>query len=480
MMADFTLELEALRVENARLKEKLKQHLLVEDMLLPSSSNLPRAVIGMNREGGENACPAPPWIAGLSHSLTAAQIQRYSRQLLLPSFGVKAQENLCKGSVLIVGAGGLGSPVALYLAACGVGCIGIMDPDRVELHNLHRQVIHNEASVGETKVSSASRTCLAINSSVKVVEYPFGLDARNALDIMAQYDVVVDASDNVATRYLVSDACVVANKPLVSGAALGMEGQLTVYNYLKFQFCKALKFIQLQGPCYRCLFPTPSPQAACQRCSDAGVLGVVPGIVGTFQALEVIKVLTKVGEPLSARMLILDALSSRIHTVKLRGKNTQCVACGELPQITHITLPNFDYEKFAASPMSDGTPPREQVVGEDQSITCTDYNKLVRGHKSHVLVDVREKHQYDIASLPDSLNIPYAKLPQQLDTIRAAAQKHKHEGDEDMSVYVICRRGNDSQRAVQDLRSAGFNLVYDITGGLLSWAQDVDSTFPAL
>lgn len=167
-MADFTLELEALRVENARLKEKLKQHLLVEDMLLPSSSNLPRAVIGMNREGGENACPAPPWIAGLSHSLTAAQIQRYSRQLLLPSFGVKAQENLCKGSVLIVGAGGLGSPVALYLAACGVGCIGIMDPDRVELHNLHRQVIHNEASVGETKVSSASRTCLAINSSVKV------------------------------------------------------------------------------------------------------------------------------------------------------------------------------------------------------------------------------------------------------------------------------------------------------------------------
>lgn len=464
-MADLITELESLRAENARLKEELKLHSVVEKRSVSSPGNL----IGKDEDGGGNACPAPSWRAGLSHNLTAAQIQRYSRQLLLPSFGVEAQEHLCKGSVLIVGAGGLGSPVALYLAACGIGFLGIMDPDRVELHNLHRQVIHNEASVGEPKVMSASRTCSAINLSIKVIEYPFGLHARNALDIIPQYDVVVDASDNVATRYLVSDACVVANRPLVSGAALGMEGQLTVYNHSK-------------GPCYRCLFPTPPPQAACQRCSDAGVLGVVPGIVGTFQALEVIKILSKVGEPLSSRMLILDALSSRIHTVKLRGRNAQCVACGGSPEINRSTLPNFDYESFASSPMSDAAPPRQQVLGEDQSITCREYHELVvRAHKEHVLLDVRDQHQYIIASLPDSLNVPFDKLLEKLDTVRIASKKQElPDAGENLPVYVICRRGNDSQEAVQVLRNAGFNSVYDITGGLQSWVQEVDATFPTL
>ena len=238
--------------------------------------------------------------------------------------------------------------------------------------------------------------------------------------------------------------------------------------------------MQLQGPCYRCLFPTPPPQAACQRCSDAGVLGVVPGIIGTFQALEVIKILSKVGEPLSARMLILDSLSSRIHTVKLRGKNPQCVACGGSPEINYSTLPNFDYEGFSSAPMSDATPPRQQVIGEDQSITCQEYHKSVEGRKAHVLLDVRNQHQYIIASLPDSLNVPFDELPDKLDTIRSAVKKHEPDGGENVPVYVICRRGNDSQQAVEVLRSAGFNSVYDITGGLESWVQEVDSSFPAL
>jgi adenylyltransferase/sulfurtransferase len=238
--------------------------------------------------------------------------------------------------------------------------------------------------------------------------------------------------------------------------------------------------LQLQGPCYRCLFPTPPPQAACQRCSDAGVLGVVPGIVGTFQALEVIKILSKVGEPLSSRMLILDSLSSRIHTVKLRGKNAECVACGGSPEITHLTLPAFDYEGFSSSPMSDAAPLRQQVVGEDQSITCKEYHRSVEGLKPHVLLDVRDHHQYVIASLPDSVNVPLDKLPEKVGTVRSAAERHAPGGGGNVPVYVICRRGNDSQQAVQVLRSAGFTSVYDITGGLQSWVQEVDSTFPAL
>lgn len=242
----------------------------------------------------------------------------------------------------------------------------------------------------------------------------------------------------------------------------------------------ALIWMQLQGPCYRCLFPTPPPQAACQRCSDAGVLGVVPGIVGTFQALEVIKILSKVGEPLSSRMLILDSLSSRIHTVKLRGKNAECVACGGSREINNSTLPIFDYEGFSSSPMSDAAPARQQVVGEDQSITCREYHKSVEGHEAHVLLDVRDQHQYNIASLPDSLNVPFDKLPEKLDTVRSAAKKRAPDGGENVPVYVICRRGNDSQQAVQVLRSAGFSPVYDIAGGLQSWAQEVDPTFPAL
>jgi len=211
------------------------------------------------------------------------------------------------------------------------------------------------------------------------------------------------------------------------------------------------------------------------------VLGVVPGIVGTLQALEVIKILSKVGEPLSSRMLILDALSSRIHTVKLRGRNAQCVACGGSPEINQSTLPNFDYESFASSPMSDAAPPRQQVVGEDQSITCREYHELVRARKEHVLLDVRDQHQYIIASLPDSLNVPFDKLPEKLDTVRIASKKQKPDDEgENVPVYVICRRGNDSQKAVQVLRSAGFNSVYDITGGLQSWVQEVDATFPTL
>ncbi|CAM6019468.1 unnamed protein product [Sphagnum balticum] len=461
-MADLAAELHKLRVENALLKKRVS--------LLTANGNLSQNPTAISSSGyaGDAAASAFPeevqWIAGARHSLSGLEIRRYSRQLLLPSFGVEAQQKLAKASVLVVGAGGLGSPVLLYLAASGVGCLGIMDPDSVELHNLHRQVIHSEASVGELKVKSAAATCLAINSSLQVREYAFALEAANALEVISDYDIVVDASDNVATRYLISDACVVANKPLVSGAALGMDGQLTVYNHA-------------QGPCRRCLCPTPPSQSACQRCADAGVLGVVPGIVGTLQALEVIKILTGVGEPFSERMLVFDALSTKIRTVNLRGRNPQCAACGDNPQVDRNTLPEFDYEAFTSSPLCDAPPPRQQIVGEDQSITCRGYKEVREAHEAHLLLDVREQHEYAIAALPSSLNIPFSLLSQQWDAIVAAAEVTTSLGVKSLPVYVICRRGNDSQAAVNELRSFGLS-AYDITGGFQSWVQDVDPNFP--
>ncbi|GFZ21943.1 co-factor for nitrate, reductase and xanthine dehydrogenase 5 [Actinidia rufa] len=226
--------------------------------------------------------------SGFGHGLSPDMIYRYSRHLLLPSIGVQGQSSLLKTSIVVVGAGGLGSPALLYLAACGVGRIGIVDHDVVELNNLHRQIIHSESYIGRSKVESAAAACRSINSTIQIVEHKEALRTSNALEILRKYDIVIDATDNAPSRYLISDCCVVLGKPLVSGAALGLEGQLTVYNYDG-------------GPCYRCLFPSPPPTTACQRCSDSGVLGVVPGIIGCLQALEAIKVASTVGETLSRK-----------------------------------------------------------------------------------------------------------------------------------------------------------------------------------
>ncbi|KAL0460442.1 UNVERIFIED_CONTAM: Adenylyltransferase and sulfurtransferase MOCS3 [Sesamum latifolium] len=336
-------------------------------------------------------------------------------RLRLSSYGsVNGNEaNLLKCSVLVIGAGGLGSPALLYLAACGIGRVGIVDHDVVELNNLHRQIIHTEAYIGRSKVESAAAACRAINSTVQILEHREAFRTSNALEIVRKYDIVVDATDNVPSRYMISDCCVVLGKPLISGAALGLEGQLTVYNYKG-------------GPCYRCLFPTPPPTTACQRCADSGVLGVVPGVIGCLQALEAIKVAGAVGEPLSGRMLLFDALSARIRVVKIRGRSPQCEACGEIAKLTEEQFCNFDYEKFTQSPLS------------------------------------------------TSLNIPLASLEARLSEVSAAlAREEGHKNDDNSqsaSLYVICRRGNDSQRAVQYLHKMGFASAKDITGGLESWA----------
>ncbi|ESW14319.1 hypothetical protein PHAVU_008G270700 [Phaseolus vulgaris] len=404
-----------------------------------------------------------------TNGLTQDMIHRYSRHLMLPSFGVQGQANLLKSSILVVGAGGLGAPALLYFAASGVGRLGIVDHDVVELNNMHRQVIHTEAYVGKPKVKSAAAACRSINSTIEVVEYEEALRTSNALEILSKYDIIVDATDNAPTRYLISDCCVVLGKPLVSGAALGLEGQLTVYNYNG-------------GPCYRCLFPLPPPRTACQSCAEGGVLGVVPGIIGCLQALEAIKIAAAVGEPLSGRMLLLDALSGRIRIVKIRGRSVHCEACGENATFTQQKFREFDYEKFTETPLR--VPPLKlNLLPSESRISTKEYSEIILKKEPHVLVDVRPAHHFKIVSLPKSLNIPLSTLEARLPEISSALKKEEEKDSGLVSgsgaqLYVVCRRGNDSQRAVQCLHKMGFTSAKDIVGGLESWAYNVDPKFP--
>ncbi|KAM0018569.1 putative transferase [Helianthus debilis subsp. tardiflorus] len=406
-------------------------------------------------------------VSEFGHDLTPDMIYRYSRQLLLPSFGVQGQSNLLKSSILVIGAGGLGSPALLYLAACGVGKLGMVDHDVVELNNLHRQIIHGEAYIGKSKVESAAAACRSINSTTEIVEHKEALRTSNAIEIVSKYDIVIDATDNAPSRYLISDCCVLLGKPLVSGAALGLEGQLAVYNYNG-------------GPCYRCLFPTPPPTTACQRCSDSGVLGVVPGVIGCLQALEAIKLASLVGEPLSGRMLLFDALSAKVRIVKIRGRSLQCEACGE-NGLTQQQFQQFDYEKFTQSPLA-VAPLKLKLLTSDSRISSKEYDELIKKGSPHVLIDVRPSHHYKITSLPESINIPLANLESRLaevsSELKSVQESNGTLNDSDAGLYVVCRRGNDSQRAVQLLHKLGFTSAKDIVGGLESWAREVDPKFP--
>ncbi|XP_050219885.1 adenylyltransferase and sulfurtransferase MOCS3 isoform X1 [Mercurialis annua] len=403
-----------------------------------------------------------------SHGLSSDDIYRYSRQLLLPSFGIQAQSKLLKSSILVVGAGGLGSPALLYLAACGVGRLGVVDHDVVELNNMHRQIIHTEAFIGQPKVKSAAASCRSINSTIQIIEHQEALRTSNALEIFSQYDIIVDATDNAPSRYMISDCCVVLGKPLVSGAALGLEGQLTVYNYKG-------------GPCYRCLFPTPPPSTACQRCSDSGVLGVVPGIIGCLQALEAIKIAADIGEPLSGRMLLLDALSARIRIVKIRGRSSQCEACGENAAFTRKQFRDFDYEKFTQTPLSTA-PLKLNLLPADSRINSKEFHEKIVNGEPHILIDVRPAHHFKIVSLRNALNIPLstleARLPEVSSALKEEGERRGVEAESEVKLYVVCRRGNDSQRGVDLLHKKGFESAKDIIGGIEAWAHDVDPNFP--
>ncbi|EAZ24992.1 hypothetical protein OsJ_08772 [Oryza sativa Japonica Group] len=423
-------ELERLRAEREELDGRIR---LLESQLRLGAAPLPPSAAAEVEPTGSPSS---------SSSAAADMISRYRRHLLLPQFGLEGQRKLSQSSILVVGAGGLGSPVAMYLAACGVGCLGIVDGDRVELDNLHRQIIHIEAYVGQPKVKSTAASCRA-------------------------YDIVVDATNNLPSRYMISDCCVLMNKPLISGSAVGLEGQLTVYHHNG-------------SPCYRCLYPNPPSSPTSQSCSDNGILGILPGVIGCLQALEAIKVATAVGKPLCGRMLHFDALSSHTRIVKISRSSPTCKVCGENPVFTKEDFVNFDYESFTQSPMSKNSTTRSlNLLPENARVSCRDYKKVLDSGRPHLLVDVRPSHHFQIASMAHSINVPLSLLEEKLPLLRDSAREvsSRRDGRQHCPVYVICRRGNDSQVAVQILRENGFLYASDVAGGFESWAKEVDPSF---
>ncbi|OXB62017.1 hypothetical protein ASZ78_003188 [Callipepla squamata] len=435
------------------------------------------AVVAGERRGaadsdaGAAAFPAelPPLPARAA--LSAADIQRYSRQLVLPELGVRGQLRLARASVLVVGCGGLGCPLAQYLAAAGVGRLGLVDHDVVETSNLQRQVLHGEARRGLPKAASAAAALRELNSSVHYVPYCRALSPRVALQLVRQYDVVADCSDNVPTRYLVNDACVLAGKPLVSGSALRMEGQLVVYNYRG-------------GPCYRCLFPAPPPPETVTNCADGGVLGVVPGILGCIQALEVLKIISGMGSFFNQFMLVFDALEGRFRNIKLRPKKSDCAVCGTNPTVTCLQ----DYEAFCGSSATDKCRTLHLLSSEDR-ISVEEYKKLLDEQVPHVLLDVRPQVEVDICRLEHAVHVPLSKLEDRDEEYleylekRICEEKQRTNGQTSFPVYVVCKLGNDSQKAVRILqelpvRACGPVLAKDIRGGLMTWASRIDPTFP--
>jgi adenylyltransferase and sulfurtransferase len=407
-------------------------------------------------------------ISGLSRD----DIERYSRQLLLSDgFGVAGQLQLQQSSVLVVGAGGIGSTVLLYLGAAGVGRIGVADCDVVEVSNLHRQIIHSVQTVGEHKAVSARQAVLDLNPSVVCEAMDTVFTAENALQLVGDYDCVVDATDNPATRYLINDACVLAGKPLVSGSAVGTQGQLTVYN-------------SKGGSCYRCLYPKPSIQAGCHSCSDAGVLGPVPGLIGILQAMETLKILTGFGSAMHDRLLMYDGAACSFVNVKKPAKREDCPVCGSHPTIQSMcdSQNNLTEARGPTNPSS-SLPAASSSLNE-LNLTCQEYARI--REQPHVLLDVRVERQFEMCALPGAVNIPLERLPNEMDRIAALSGSTK-------PVFCICRRGIASAEAARIIHKimttqkddAGdrqqqtkIHSVRNIEGGLVAWQAQVDPAFP--
>lgn len=378
--------------------------------------------------------------------LSNDEIQRYSRHLLLKEVGVKGQKRLKAAKVLIVGLGGLGAPLAQYLAAAGVGTIGLIDFDEVEESNLQRQVIHGSRDIGRPKVASAKDSIRQINPLVKVETYNYKLTAENALEIIEKYDVVADASDNYQTRYLVNDACVLLGKPNVFGAMYQFEGQTTVY-YSK------------EGPCYRCMYPSPPPPGLVPSCAMGGVVGVLPGIIGTIQANEVIKLIVGGGDPLIGRLVTFDSWRMKWRELKI-CKDPECPVCGKNPVITE--LEEYDYEDFC------GLKTQEDDEEPVESIEAKELKRRLDEGEKITIVDVREPHERAIAKFLDAKVIPIGQL-----------ERRQNELDPEIDTVFICKEGLRSILAVKTLREAGYEgKMFNLKNGTNAWARDVDKSFP--
>ncbi len=379
-----------------------------------------------------------------SVELDRDEILRYSRHLIMPEVALEGQKKLKAARVLCIGAGGLGSPLAMYLAAAGVGRLGIVDFDVVDFTNLQRQIIHSTANVGRLKLDSAKERIAEINPYVQVDAFEVALSSENALDLFADYDIIVDGTDNFPTRYLVNDACVLMGKPNVYGSIFRFEGQATVF-YAK------------EGPCYRCLYPEPPPPGLVPSCAEGGVLGVLPGVVGVIQAIETVKLILGKGESLIGRLLLFDAMKMKFRELKLR-KNPDCPICGLNPTVTEL----IDYQQFC------GVTPHDEVsVGSEFEITPLDLKAKMDRDEKFVLLDVRQPEEYAICSIPGSRLIPQATVPERLHELSSADE-----------IVVHCRSGVRSGAVVEFMKQAGYRKVKNLVGGILRWSDDVDPTVP--
>ena len=377
--------------------------------------------------------------------LSPEEFRRYSRHLIMPEVGLAGQERLRAARVLCVGAGGLGSPLALYLAAAGVGTLGMVDFDAVDESNLHRQILHGTKDVGRPKLQSAAERIRDANPHVRFVPFEERLTSRNALEILRDFDVVADGTDNFPTRYLINDACVMTRKPNVYASIYRFEGQASV-------------FAAPGGPCYRCLYPEPPPPGMVPSCAEGGVLGILPGLLGVIQATETVKLVLGAGAPLVGRLLLVDALGMKFREVKIR-KNPDCAVCGTAPTVRELV----DYEEFCGVPR----PGSEEAPEGVPSVTVEELkNEMDRGEPL-VVLDVREPHEVAISSFPGSVRIPLGSLPERMNRLSTADE-----------IVVHCRTGARSARAVELLRQAGFRKVRNLTGGIDRWAQVVDPSLP--
>lgn len=378
--------------------------------------------------------------------LSNDEIKRYSRHLILPEVGMAGQKKICSTSVLCIGAGGLGSPIAMYLAAAGIGKIGIVDFDTVDFSNLQRQIIHGTADVGRPKAQSAKETINAINPNVEVVIHNTRLTSENALDIIDQYDIVVDGTDNFPTRYLTNDACVLLKKPNVYGSIFRFEGQASVFAP------------HLGGPCYRCLYPEPPPPGMVPSCAEGGVLGVLPGIIGCIQATEILKLALGKGSSLIGRLLLYNALDMKFREVKLR-RDPKCPLCGDHPTIKGL----IDYEMFCGIQPAPAAPDAhpDEVTVQDMKRALTEPALNIK------VVDVREADEYEIAKVDGVPLLPLSQLPQRFTEL-----------DPNQQYYLHCKGGVRSMKALNFLREQGFKYVKSVKGGISAWSDEIDSNVP--
>jgi adenylyltransferase/sulfurtransferase len=391
------------------------------------------------KTGIPSAVPASPAV-----TLSKQEVLRYSRHLIMPEVGMDGQLKLKQAKVLCIGTGGLGAPLGLYLAAAGVGRIGLVDFDVVDFTNLQRQVLFGTSDVGRPKIEAAAEHLRNLNPEIQIDTFETHLSSENALDILKDYDVIVDGTDNFPTRYLVNDACVLLGKPNVYGSIFRFEGQITVFGHPG-------------GPCYRCLYPEPPPPGLVPSCAEGGVLGVLPGIVGTIQAAETLKLIIGKGEPLVGRLLLFDALGMRFRELKLR-KNPECPVCGESPTLTKL----IDYAEFCGI-RGEEAPMPETTVPEVTPVELK--ARLDRGDDLYIL-DVREPHEYQICNIKGHL-IPLGELPSRVNEL-----------DSSREIVAHCRSGKRSAEAVDFLRKSGFRKIWNLKGGILAWSDEVDPSVP--